>query len=589
MSTFSGPEIVNDSFLVLALDAANTKSLPYHPSTTDHGISDWYCFVSGTVTYSCSEPNTAIYQVTNLGVVSTIVASSSSPQRGTFSATAGYRYYGNKPIFLTVEDAQHSIAPVSMAEKLFIYAAQRSGSELGTVYFYSPFGPATVTMYTGGTGVNGTATSTISLTKGQSGTFSITALNWYYFTSTSPVVGTAGQVVSPSWADKTVLSPAKLTVYNRYIGWYTTSIGGTPSTVGSYVIADTTYPVVNQTIADGSGGDTAQGLAYEYLCDRYSWGNVLSDYAIVAPYSNTIVTTYYWSGTAWVVWESHSLSGTMLSPAQVQRDGTNGPGVTATIISGGATNMASGATLWKWESNNPFYLCINDSTDDELSMLGWMNARNSRIVSDTDVNWYDLSGNSINGTLVNGPSASNSNLTFTYQNSQEVDFSNSTALQFLNTSPYTLEAWVYPTRNPGANNWTGIFDRESNPGSGRDGYNLWFYGSAGTSTQFNAERFCSGVVTSISIALDQSVSVNNWSHLVVTYNGSTLSLYRNGILVSSAASSGNITNTTKSLTVGVRGGNYFDGKISNVKIYSKSLTASEVLSNFNALRGRFGI
>ena len=36
-------------------------------------------------------------------------------------------------------------------------------------------------------------------------------------------------------------------------------------------------------------------------------------------------------------------------------------------------------------------------------------------------------------------------------------------------------------------------------------------------------------------------------------------------------------------------GNYFDGKISNVKMYNKTLTASEVAQNFNALRGRYGI
>ena len=34
---------------------------------------------------------------------------------------------------------------------------------------------------------------------------------------------------------------------------------------------------------------------------------------------------------------------------------------------------------------------------------------------------------------------------------------------------------------------------------------------------------------------------------------------------------------------------YFDGKISNFRIYSKALTTSEIQQNFNALRGRYGI
>lgn len=576
MSCFSGTNIVNDSSLVLALDAANIKSLPYHPSTTDHGISDWYCFATGTATYSCSEPNTAIYQVTDVGIISTVVSSSPNPQRGTITVTAGYRYYGNKPIFLTVEDAQHSIAPISMAEKLFIYAAQRAGSELGTVYFYSPFGPATVTMYSGGVGVNGTATSSITLTKGQSGTFSITTLNWYYFTSTSPVVGTAGQVVSPSWVDKTILSPAKLTAYNRYIGWYATSIGGTPSTVSSYVIADTMYPVVNQTIADGAGGDTAQGLAYEYLCDRYSWGNVLSDYTIVAPYPNTIVTTYYWSGTAWVVWESHSLSGTKFSPEQVQRDGTNGPGVTATIISGGANNMASGATLWKWESNNPIYLCINDSADDELSMLGWMNARNIRTVSDTDTNWYDMSGNLNNGTS-NNIRLSSGSLVFSGVLGETVLISSTN----ISITDYTISFWIKRISGTGIYLYIGQ--------NGASGMYFESYGSLDTTLWFfgaNSPQY---------VSLGNVLSTSSFTNVIVSVNTNTkqVKVYTNGNLITNTTLTNSITAPSSSGSFRIKDINAWSqtwsGEITGLMVYSRILSASEVTQNFNALRGRFGI
>lgn len=201
----------------------------------------------------------------------------------------------------------------------------------------------------------------------------------------------------------------------------------------------------------------------------------------------------------------------------------------------------------------------------------------------------DLSAGVNNGTLVNLPTYNQDYLTFAYASSQQITVSNNSNLQFLGNSPYTLEAWVYPTRNPGTNNWTGIFDRESNPGAGRDGYNLYFLGSAGTATYFTTERFCSGVYTACSVTLDQSVSVNAWSHLVSTYDGSTLYLYRNGLLVSSVASTGSITNTTKTLTIANRGGNYFDGRIAISKIHNKALSSEEIQKNFNALRGRFAL
>lgn len=209
----------------------------------------------------------------------------------------------------------------------------------------------------------------------------------------------------------------------------------------------------------------------------------------------------------------------------------------------------------------------------------------------TGTSWNDLSGSANNGTLVNTPTYNSSGyFDFDYLQSESVSFSNSSSIEFLNTSPYTLEAWVYPTRNPGANNFTGIFDRESNPGSGRDGYNIYFLGSATTDTFFFAERFVAGTNGNTSVTLNQSVSVNNWHHIVATYNGTTLTLYRNGSSVGTpATTTGNITNTSKSLTIGVRGGNYFGGRISNAKIYNRALSTQEITQNFNALKHRFGL
>lgn len=180
---------------------------------------------------------------------------------------------------------------------------------------------------------------------------------------------------------------------------------------------------------------------------------------------------------------------------------------------------------------------------------------------------------------------------FDHTKSQYLSLGNLSSLQFLDRSPFTLEAWVYPTRNPGVNNWTGIFDRESTIGSSRNGYNIYFLGSAGSTTTWAIERFTEGVAASAIVSLNQSETVNKWQHIVGTYDGTNLSLYRNGSLVNTygAAATGNLINTTKSLTIGLRGGQYFGGRISNAKVYNKALTATEVAQNFATLRGRFGI
>lgn len=220
-----------------------------------------------------------------------------------------------------------------------------------------------------------------------------------------------------------------------------------------------------------------------------------------------------------------------------------------------------------------------------------LDASSSRSYNGSGTTWIDLSDSGNNGTLVNTPTYNFSGyFDFDYTQSESVSFSSSASLQFLNRSAYTLEAWVYPTRNPGANNWTGIFDREDTSIGSRDGYNLYFLGSAGTNTFFTTERFIAGTNNSTFVTLNQSVSVNNWSHIVATYDGTTLTLYRNGTSVGTpVTTTGNITNTSKTLTIGVRGGQYFGGRIANSKIYNRALTASEVLQNYNALKSFYGL
>jgi len=583
MGAYAGPD-VSENGLVLALDAANQKSLNI-PSQSDHGYADWYCFVSGTVTYSIINTTGGIIYERN-GSTVTAVVTTSGPQRGTFSATAGRFYYGSVPINIVVEDQHHYIVPLTMVGTQFWNVVVRNNPS--TYYVYSPYQAATVNFYdnTAG-GLTGTPTSTLSLSAGQSGTFTSNNLTNHWISSNVPIIASTTQ---DGW-DRTILSPMSTYVYQRYGAYNNTTNFTTPTNLNSYVTYDSTYKVMNMTIADGAGGDCAQGLGLEYLSDTYSWGNVLSDYTIVFPYNGTF-TASYWNGSAWVVWDTHTITtGSITNPPTITRDGSTGVGIAATNISGLATNMASGATLWKWEGTAPFYLAINDNADDEFSVLGWNSSTQNTPRSGNTIT--DISGNGNNGTLLSGPIFIKDNrgaLEFDNTKTQYLNFSNSSSLQFLNRSPYTLEAWVYPTRNPGASNWTGIFDRESNPGVGRDGYNIYFLGSSGTQTYFTTERFVAGSAAVSSITLDQSVSVNNWSHLVATYDGTSLSLYRNGSITGTpSTSTGNITNTSKALTIAIRGGQPFGGRISNAKIYNRALTASEIQQNYNATKSRFGL
>jgi len=94
-----------------------------------------------------------------------------------------------------------------------------------------------------------------------------------------------------------------------------------------------------------------------------------------------------------------------------------------------------------------------------------------------------------------------------------------------------------------------------------------------------------------------SIFDGNFHHVVALWDGTTdtdsLRIYYDGELVQSGTSIVSaIRITTDSLAIGGfsgAGGYPMNGQISQVKIYNKALTASEIKQNYNSMKSRFGI
>jgi hypothetical protein len=82
-----------------------------------------------------------------------------------------------------------------------------------------------------------------------------------------------------------------------------------------------------------------------------------------------------------------------------------------------------------------------------------------------------------------------------------------------------------------------------------------------------------------------------WCQIVGTYDGSTIKLYVNDVLINQTA----YTFTPTSSGAGIRlmnrwdSADYWGGRLGIVRIYDDALTAEQVTQNYNANRSRFGL
>ena len=198
----------------------------------------------------------------------------------------------------------------------------------------------------------------------------------------------------------------------------------------------------------------------------------------------------------------------------------------------------------------------------------------------TGTAWYDISGNNNNGTLTNGPTFSGigKQAAIVFDGADDFVSGSGTVL----TTQGTIITW-FKTSNTYSNNYLLSLPWIS---SGNNGFDLGFGGS----TTFR------GIITTTSgyaeITYTTTYSDNNWHMGALTYNGTTITLYYDGVARTSASITGSILQTANGeFNVGRFGsfGAYVAASISNATVYNRALSADEVSQNFNALRGRYGI
>ncbi len=218
-------------------------------------------------------------------------------------------------------------------------------------------------------------------------------------------------------------------------------------------------------------------------------------------------------------------------------------------------------------------------------LLMALDAANRKSYPGSGTVWSDLSGNNITGSLVNGPTYSSANggsIVFDGTN----DYVNCGDLPiFRISSQITLEAFFNISTYV---NWSGIIGK-SDAAKG-----VYVMHLAHTAQRVRFSYNSVSPWTTTIVDGNYPLTTNQWIHSVITYNGSNVVFYINGN-TDKTQSIGSITFDTNAgfpLTIGQDppGSNeFFNGRISVARLYNRALSASEVLQNYTATKGRFGL
>ena len=209
-----------------------------------------------------------------------------------------------------------------------------------------------------------------------------------------------------------------------------------------------------------------------------------------------------------------------------------------------------------------------------------LDAGNTKSYPGSGTTWTDLSGRGNIGTLTNGPTYSSSNggsIVFDGVN----DYVNCGSINFTGGTSITIEVWIKP--NSSQNAYTDILDYNHTSGG---------FVIQQNNTALNQYYFGYWNGSSYSITSTITLNSNSFNHLVFVKSGTSTIGYLNSVNTIQYTGSSNINCSGYTLHLGryvTSTGREFNGSISNTKIYNRALSADEVLQNFNAMRGRYGV
>ncbi len=254
---------------------------------------------------------------------------------------------------------------------------------------------------------------------------------------------------------------------------------------------------------------------------------------------------------------------------------TNQSGTAGPNIAGITTFSATSGLLMPSGSTTKRYIPSNIV---ESNLLLYLDAGIYQSYTGSGTLWRDLSNNNYTEQLINGVSYTTSN---------------GGALDFDGTNDYVLIGDVIKPSNITVSTWFNADDVSSGQRLAR-----WrFYGFGLTiGNGAIAADIWDSISNNVGVISDSNyLQTNKIYNATMTFGSNTLKLYINGQLIGQKVALTNsiyYSSDGTGFTIGRDGGSagaHYNGKMYTFSVYERALDASEVVQNYNALKGRFGL
>ena len=223
----------------------------------------------------------------------------------------------------------------------------------------------------------------------------------------------------------------------------------------------------------------------------------------------------------------------------------------------------------------------------------YLDAANTKSYPGSGTTWSDISRGGNNGTLTNGPTYSTDGGSIVFDGVDDyVSIPNNNSLVFGNND-FTVSIWIKtPLASTGEgtpSQWGPIISKGCTT-SAPSG--TWWFAQTSTNSNRITFNISSNPGGTFVTATTTPTLLDGWHNIVFTRIGSTGSMYTDSTLTNTDTSSDSNLNSTTPLWIAGTSPSATKRTsmtLSQVQIYNRSLSAIEVLQNYNATKSRFGL